>query len=69
MAYVCETLSNPAFITGQQTCNKWVVLEQQQSNSFLPTLTAAERDDMILWFVGIFAVVFIVKAIRRLLNF
>ena len=69
MAYVCETLSNPAFITGQQTCNKWVVLEQQQSNSFLPTLTAAERDDMILWFVGIFAVVFTVKAIRRLLNF
>jgi hypothetical protein len=69
MAYVCETLSSPAFITGQQTCNKWVVLEQQQSNSFLPTLTAAERDDMLLWFIGIFAVVFIVKAIRRLLNF
>jgi hypothetical protein len=69
MAYVCETLSSPAFITGQQTCNKWVVLEQQQSNSFLPTLTAAERDDMLLWFIGIFAVVFIVKAIRRLLGF
>ena len=69
MAYICETLSAPALITGQQTCNKWVVLEQQQSNSFLPTLTAAERDDMILWFVGIFAVVFTVKAIRRLLNF
>ena len=67
MAYVCETLSNPAFITGQQTCTKWV--EYQSSNGFLPTLTAAERDDMILWFVGIFAVVFIVKAIRRLLNF
>ena len=67
MAYVCETLSTPDLITGYQTCTNWVVY--QPSSGFLPTLTAAERDDMILWFVGIFAVVFIVKAIRRLLNF
>lgn len=67
MAYVCETLSNPDLITGQQTCTKWVV--QQQSSSILPTLTAAERDDMLLWFIGIFAVVFTVKAISKLLNF
>lgn len=65
MAYVCETLSSPALNT-EQTCSKWVL---HQSSGFLPTLTAAERDDMILWFVGIFAVVFTVKAIRRLLNF
>ena len=67
MAYICETLSAPALTTGNQTCTKWVAY--QPSSGFLPTLTAAERDDMILWFVGIFAVVFTVKAIRRLLNF
>ena len=66
MAYICETLSSPSLNT-DQTCTKWV--EYQPSTGFLPTLTAAERDDMILWFVGIFAVVFTVKAIRRLLNF
>ena len=49
MAYVCETLSSPAFITGQQTCNKWVVLEQQQSNSFLPNLTAADKDSLLIF--------------------
>jgi hypothetical protein len=68
MAYVCETLSSPAIITGQQTCNKWTVYVPP-STSILPELTAAERDDMLLWFIGIFAVVFIVKAIRRLLGF
>ena len=66
MAYICETLSTPDS-TGHQTCTNWVAY--QPSSGFLPTLTAAERDDMILWFVGIFAVVFTVKAIRRLLNF
>ena len=66
MAYICETLSTPD-LTGHQTCSTWVAY--QPSSGFLPTLTAAERDDMILWFVGIFAVVFTVKAIRRLLNF
>lgn len=67
MAYICETLSSPGLNTAQQTCSNWV--EYQPSNGFLPTLTTAERDDMLLWFIGIFAVVFIVKAIRRLLNF
>ena len=68
MAYVCETLSTPALLTGQQTCTKWVVLEQQ-SNSVLPNLTAADRDSMAIWFISIFVVVFIVKAIRKLLGF
>jgi hypothetical protein len=67
MAYVCETLSNPAFLTGQQTCNKWVVLDQkQQSNSFLPNLTAADKDSLLIWFIGIFVVVFTVKKILKL---
>ncbi|MGL5404648.1 MAG: hypothetical protein ACRC9I_13050 [Acinetobacter sp.] len=68
MAYVCETLSNPAFITGQQTCNKWVVLEQQQSNSFLPNLTAADKDSLLIWFIGIFVVVFTLKKILKLFS-
>lgn len=68
MAYICETLSNPAFITGQQTCNKWVVLEQQQSNSFLPNLTAADKDSLLIWFIGIFVVVFTLKKILKLFS-
>ena len=68
MAYVCETLSNPAFITGQQTCNKWVVLQQQQSNSFLPNLTAADKDSLLIWFIGIFVVVFTLKKILKLFS-
>ena len=68
MAYVCETLSSPAIITGQQTCNKWVVLEQQQSNSFLPNLTAADKDSLLIWFIGIFVVVFTLKKILKLLS-
>jgi hypothetical protein len=63
MAFVCESLSNTE-ISGQQTCNKWIVLEQ--SNGFLPELTATQRDDMALWFFGIFVAVFTVRMIRRL---
>ena len=66
MAYVCETLSSPEFSTGQQTCNKWV--EQQQSNSFLPNLTAADKDSLLIWFIGIFVVVFTLKKILKLLS-
>ena len=68
MAYVCETLSSPAYLTGQQTCNKWVVLEQQQSNSFLPNLTAADKDSLLIWFIGIFVVVFTLKKILKLFS-
>ena len=68
MAYVCETLLSPEPITGQQTCNKWVVLEQQQSNSFLPNLTAADKDSLLIWFIGIFVVVFTLKKILKLFS-
>lgn len=63
MAYVCETLSNPAFLTGQQTCTKWVV---QQNTNFLPDLSAADKDILLLWMLGIFIVVFTVKQLKRL---
>ena len=66
MAYVCETLSSPETTTGQQTCNKWV--EQQQSNSFLPNLTAADKDALLTWFIGIFVVVFTLKKILKLFS-
>lgn len=71
MAYVCETLSTPAFITGTQTCQKWVLLEHPESNSnvsVIPDLSAADRDAILLWMVGIFAVVFVVKRIQRMLG-
>jgi hypothetical protein len=63
LAYVCETLSSPAFLTGQQTCTKWVV---QQNTSFLPDLSAADKDILLLWMLSIFIVVFTVKQIKRL---
>lgn len=63
MAYVCSQLSNPNLITGLRTCNQWV---EQSTNSFLPDLTATERDEMALWFFGIFVAVFTVRMIRRL---
>lgn len=59
MAYICKEL------IGQQ-CIEWIAYEP---SGFLPTLTTEQRDEMILWFISIFAVVFIVKAIRRLFNF
>jgi hypothetical protein len=66
MAYLCETLSAPAFITGQQTCTKWVV--QQQSNSILPQLTAADKDSLLIWFIVIFVVFFTLKNILKLFS-
>lgn len=63
MAYVCGQLSNPNLITGLRTCNQWV---EQSTNSFLPELTTANRDDLIIFFVSVFVVVFTVRMIRRL---
>lgn len=65
MAWVCKELSNPNLITREIKCNQWEVLEQQQA-SILPDLSAADRDAILLWMVSIFAVVFIVKRIRRM---
>ena len=67
MAYVCETLSSPAFITGQQTCNKWTVYVPP-STSILPELTAADKDSLLIWFIGIFVVVFTLKKILKLFS-
>lgn len=66
MAYVCETLSSPAILTGQQTCTKWVV---QQNTNILPELSAADRDILLMWMIGIFIVVFTLKKLLRLFNF
>ena len=65
MAYVCETLSSPAIITGQQTCNKWTVYVPP-STSILPELTAADKDNLLLWMIGIFIVVFTLKQLRKM---
>lgn len=64
MAWVCKELSNPDEITHFQTCIEW---EQQQA-SILPDLSAADRDSILLWIVSIFAVVYVVKRIRRMLG-
>lgn len=65
MAYVCETLSSPALITGQQTCTKWIVYVPP-STSILPELTAADKDSLLLWMIGIFMVVFALKQLRKM---
>lgn len=67
MAWVCKELSSPNLITGQIVCNQWEVLEQQQA-SLLPDLSAADRDAILFWFVSIFAVVYVVKRLRRMLG-
>jgi len=56
MAFLCEEIN-----TQTKECLKWV------EHSFVPTLTTADRDTLILWAVGIFVVVFVVKQIQRLL--
>ncbi len=45
MAYVCDQLSSPQIITGQQTCQKWSVHQEQSAvvqHQFLPELTIAQ---------------------------
>ena len=56
MAFLCEEVNS---VTNE--CLKWV------EHSFVPTLTTADRDHLILWAIGIFAVVFVVKQLQRLL--
>ena len=56
MAYECKTLQ----IQGElPVCTEW------QEASFLPELTGAERDVILQWAIGIFALVFVVKKIMR----
>ena len=57
MAYECKTLQ----IQGElPVCTEW------QEASFLPELTGADRDVILQWAIGIFALVFVVKKIMRL---
>lgn len=56
MAYECKTLQ----IQGElPVCTEW------QEASFLPDLTTADRDVILQWAIGIFALVFVVKKIMR----
>ena len=55
MAYECKTLQ----IQGLPVCTEW------QEASFLPDLTTADRDLILQWAIGIFALVFVVKKIMR----
>ena len=56
MAYECKTLQ----IQGElPVCAEW------QEASFLPELTGADRDVILQWAIGIFALVFVVRKIMR----
>ena len=56
MAYECKTLQ----IQGElPVCTEW------QEATFLPELTGADRDVILQWAIGIFALVFVVKKIMR----
>ena len=56
MAYECKTLQ----IQGElPVCTEW------QEASFLPDLTGADRDVILQWTIGIFALVFVVRKIMR----
>lgn len=67
MAFVCKELSSPNLTTHEISCKEWEVLEQQQA-SILPDLSAADRDAILVWIASIFAVVYAVKRIRRMLG-
>lgn len=58
MSYECKTLT-PSQQGVVQVCTEW------QEASFLPQLTGAERDVILQWAIGIFALVFVVKKIMR----
>ena len=58
MAYECKTLT-PLQAGTAQVCMEW------QEAAFLPDLTTADRDVILQWAIGIFALVFVVKKIMR----
>jgi hypothetical protein len=60
MSYECKTLTPPSAGTAQ-VCMEW------QEASFLPELTGADRDVILQWAIGIFALVFVVRKIMRFL--
>lgn len=58
MAYECKTLVTPQN-SELPVCTEW------QEAAFLPDLTTADRDLILQWAIGIFALVFVVKKIMR----
>lgn len=56
MAYECKTLQIQSELP---VCTEW------QEASFLPELTSADRDLILQWAIGIFALVFVVRKIMR----
>ena len=65
MVYVCSELSSIDTESNLATCKQWSVLEQQTTN-VIPELTSAERDVLLSWIISIFALVFVVKRLRRM---
>lgn len=63
MSYVCDQITE---IEGSHVCSKWV--ELNLNTGFLPELTSQQRDEIIIWMVSIFAVVYVVKRLRRFLG-
>lgn len=61
MAYICEKLVTEGT---NLVCAEWVVFTA--SSGFLPELTAAEKDKILLWMLGIFIVVYTVKRIEKM---
>lgn len=58
MSYQCKTLT-PLQAGTAQICTEW------QEASFLPEMTGADRDLILQWAIGIFALVFVVRKIMR----
>lgn len=56
MSYECITLDESGSLP---VCTEW------QEASFLPELTGADRDLILQWAIGIFALVFVVRKIMR----
>lgn len=66
---VCTQLGSKNLITQEIPCKAWAELPPSSTaQQVLPTLTTADRDAILLWMVGIFAVVFVVKRILRMLG-
>lgn len=61
MSYECKTLTPPQQGVAQ-VCIEW------QEASFLPELTGADRDAILQWTIGIFALVYVVRRIVRLFS-
>lgn len=59
MSYECKTLTPPQQGVAQ-VCMEW------QEASFLPDLTTADRDIILQWTIGLFALVYVIRRIVRM---